>query len=667
MKEYDCWFQEQTEKPCLNAEILSRLFSAGEGAVFNNAVSEYRFILKKSWGLNVEKVNKISAPGTTIGILSYLAPLVTGDVKLPPALPAEGFYIRAGADQLLIAGADERGLLYGVYRFLALLALGGLKAGDEITEAPAGRLRMLNHWDNMDGTIERGYAGPSLFYKDNRIEYDRERIVDYARLAASIGINCISINNVNVRREAKRLITEECLPELAELAALFRPFGIRLMLAVNFASPKSLSTIDSADPLDPAVANWWKEQAGIIYRHIPDLAGFIVKADSEGESGPFQYGRTHADGANMLAAALKPHGGELVWRCFVYDCRQDWRDHSVDRARAAYDNFMPLDGKFAGNVILQAKFGPLDFQVREPVMPLFGALEKTRCVMELQITQEYTGHQIDLCFLPWLWESIMNFDTRRGFKSRIGEMTGKGIEGFAAVVNVGLDRNWTGHTLAQANLYGYGRMIWNPAITAKEIAHEWSGLSFGPGKTAEAIAGILLKSYPAYEKYNAPFGICFMVTPGLHYGPNIEGYEFSQWGTYHRADRNAIGVDRTSGGTGYAGLYSPENAEIFEQRATCPENLILFFHRLDYDYKMKNGETLLQNIYDTHFEGYDEVKAMYDTWTALKGGLDEPVYNSVLSRFERQLSNAREWRDQINTYFYRKTGVTDKKGRKIYD
>jgi alpha-glucuronidase len=674
MKEYDCWFQKQpASSPCCNAGSLSRLFSKGRGVIFDNAVSEYRFLLKKCWSIDAEAVKESSAAGVVAGIVSDLNGDIPENVNIPPDLPSEGFYIHIGTEQSVIAGADEQGLLYGVYRFFALLAQGRLKAGDEISDAPAAGLRMLNHWDNLDGTIERGYAGLSLFYHDNRIEYDRERIVDYARLAASIGINRISINNVNVRQAAKLLITEEYLSALAELAALFRPFGIRLMPAVNFAAPKSLGGLDTADPLDPAVADWWKKRTGVIYRYIPDLAGFIVKADSEGESGPFQYGRTHADGANMLAAALKPHGGELVWRCFVYNCQQDWRDHSVDRARAACDTFMPLDGQFAGNVILQAKYGPLDFQVLEPVMPLFGALKKTRYVMELQITQEYTGHQIDLCFLPWLWENIMNFDTGYGPRGRIREIAGKslkgaaGLEGFAAVANTGLDLNWTGHTLAQANLYGFGRMAWNPAISADEIAREWSALTFGPGKTAETVADILLKSYPAYEKYNAPFGICFMVTPGLHYGPNIEGYEFSKWGTYHRADMNAIGVDRTSRGTGYAGLYAPQRAGVFDDPAACPEKLILFFHRLRYDYRMKNGETLLQNIYDTHFEGFDEVKAMAEAWMNLKTELDEEVYTSVLSRFERQLDNAREWRDQINTYFYRKTGIADKRGRTIYE
>jgi alpha-glucuronidase len=363
----------------------------------------------------------------------------------------------------------------------------------------------------------------------------------------------------------------------------------------------------------------------------------------------------------------------------VYNCAQDWRDRSFDRARAAYDHFKPLDGSFADNVILQIKFGPYDFQVREPVSPLFGALCKTRHVMELQITQEYTGHQIDLCYLPWIWEDIMRFDTAHGEHSRISDLIASSlaaapnaensptIGGLAAVVNVGLDRNWTGHTLAQANLYGYGRMAWNPHISAAEIAREWSILSFGSSPQAAGVANILLASYPEYEKNNAPFGVCFMVTPNTHYGPNIEGYEFSRWGTYHRADAHAIGIDRSPAGTGYTNQYAPRNAALFADPATCPENLILFFHRLPYDYRMKNGETLLQNIYNAHFEGYDETQAILEQWKGLRESLETEVYESVLSRLERHLANAREWRDQINTYFFRKTGIADKQDRKIYE
>jgi alpha-glucuronidase len=634
--------------------------------------------------------------GVIIGTIPRLN--TAGGFSIPPQR-AEGFVIRAAGDRVVIAGQDERGALYGVYHFLGLLALGKVRAGLEIAESPAASLRMINHWDNLDGSIERGYAGGSLFFKDNRVCYDKRRVTDYARLLASVGINCLSINNVNVRAAAKLLISEEYLPDVAALAALFRPFGIRLLLSINFSAPYSLGKLGTADPLDERVADWWKKRADIIYQYIPDLAGFLVKADSEGEPGPFQYGRTHADGANMLACALSAHKGIVVWRCFVYNSSQDWRDTSVDRARSSFDHFKPLDGSFADNVLLQIKFGPYDFQVREPVSPLFGALKKTRHIMELQITQEYTGHQIDLCFLPHLWQDIMAFDTGYGNAAageaaqgdRIGDMVGASIEGLAAVGNVGLDQNWTGHTLAQANLYGYGRLAWNPRLSAAALADEWAALTFGAGgavsdtassrfktqsvsdtvtasnRVSDTVKDLLLKSYPAYEKYNAPFGVCFMVTPGLHYGPSVEGYEFSRWGTYHRASNTAIGIDRTSAGTGYTGQYSPKNAALFGDPAQCPENLILFFHRLPYDFRMKNGETLLQNIYNSHFEGYDEVKAMLDAWASLKDALDAEVYQSVLSRFERQLANAREWRDQINTYFRRRTGIGDKRGRKIYE
>ena len=670
LNEYNCWLQEraavQPEHISLDAVYVEK-----GGAVSVQAAGEFRRGIQRLLGFSpaVYDSAKAGTDGVFLGTVDRMAN------RFPAAAAVrktDGFIIHVTHTATFIAGQNEAGLLYGVFRFLALLAEGKIQHGFELRDAPVSPLRMINHWDNLDGSIERGYAGLSLFYKNNRFDYDHGRIRDYARLLASVGINRVSINNVNVRGAAKLLITEEYLDDVAALAALFRPFGIRLFLSINFGAPWSLGKLPTADPLDRAVAEWWQERAALIYRYIPDLAGFLVKADSEGEPGPFQYNRTHADGANMLAKAVTPYGGEIIWRCFVYNCAQDWRDHTFDRARAAYDHFKPLDGAFDPNVILQVKFGPYDFQVREPVSPLFGAFTKTRHVMELQITQEYTGHQIDLCYLPWLWQDIMAFDTAHGPNSAIQELVGpyvagrSNIEGFAAVVNVGLDRNWTGHSLAQANLYGYGRIAWNPALSAAEIAREWSVLSFGSGVAAKTVAAMLLASYPAYEKYNAPFGVCFMVTPGLHYGPNIEGYEFSSWGTYHHAGAEAIGIDRTGAGTGYTDQYSPQNAARFSGPASCPENLLLFFHRLRYDFIMENGETLLQNIYDTHFEGCDTVESMLRQWQEMQDLLPQAVYTSVLARFERQLANAREWRDQINTYFWRKTGIGDKKGRKIY-
>ena len=667
--EYDCWFQKRQITTDFNLpQIIIIKGLQINNAIIVQAINEYIYGIKRLLGITPRVDDKPDFKQSAV----FLGMYEKNDNFSAKEPSQEGFIIKVENGSVYISGYDERGLLYGIFRFLFLLSLNYIKEGFIISDSPVSNLRILNHWDNFDGSIERGYAGGSLFYKDGGFCYDNQRIEDYARLIASLGINCVSINNVNVRNNAKFLITEEYLQQASKLADILRPFGIRLLISVNFGAPWSLGKLPTADPLDPDIAGWWKERAVLIYKYIPDLAGFLVKADSEGEPGPFQYNRSHADGANMLAKAVEPFGGIIIWRCFVYNCAQDWRDTKTDRARASYDHFIKLDGAFCENVILQIKFGPYDFQVREPVSPLFGALKKTRHIMELQITQEYTGQQIDLCYLPFMWEDIMNFDTGYGKNSRICQLVSKcaegefNIEGFAAVANTGTDKNWTGHSLAQANLYGYGRMAWNPFLSAKEIANEWSILSFGKKPEADKITEILLKSYPAYEKYTAPFGICFMVTPGSHYGPCIEGYEFSRWGTYHRSDAKATGIDRTKKGTGYTNQYSKKNASLFSGLETCPENLILFFHRLEYSYVMKNGNTLLQNIYDTHFEGYDEAVSLLEEWKNIEDLIEKEVWEPVLFRFRRQIENALEWRDQINTYFLRKTGIPDQKGRKIF-
>jgi alpha-glucuronidase len=669
--EYDCWFQKRgsLEGAGNTISFLENVAYEEKGKIVENAAEELRLALSHCFGV-AQKSRKTDKNADEKRIL--LGTIKHLNAKYDFSLPkqnSEGFIIRSVGSRIVIGGADEQGVLYGVYRFVRLIALNQFVFGVDVADAPVSTLRMINHWDNLDGSVERGYAGRSLFFNGNRVEFDPVRLRNYARLLASVGVNRISINNVNVRGAAKELISEKFLPNIAEIADIFRPFGVRLMLSINFGAPRA--EIGTADPLDAGVAAWWKNRAAVIYYYIPDLAGFLVKADSEYESGPFQYGRNHAEGANMLAKALAPHNGEVVWRCFVYNCVQDWRDAAIDRARAAFDNFKPLDGQFDDNVILQIKHGPYDFQVREPVSPLFGALEKTRYAMELQITQEYTGQQIDICFLPWMWSDVMKFDTGYGGAAengRIRSLLASGrIGGLAAVGNTGLDGNWTGHTLAQANLFGYGRLAWNPSLSPHEIADEWSRLTFpGDESVSRSVAKILLDSYPTYQKYNAPFGVCFMVESGHHYGPNIEAYEFSKWGTYHRADYKAIGVDRTPAGSGYTEQYAPKNAAMFADPAACPEELLLFFHRIPYDYVMKNGKTLLQNIYDTHFEGYDEVKIMLDTWVGLKDKLNDAVFESVKARMERQLENARQWRDVINTYFFRHTGIGDEKGRKIY-
>ncbi len=591
----------------------------------------------------------------------YLLELLMDDTMTP-----ESYRLHGSKAGLTIQAADLKGLLYGVYTLLMLL-----KAGDDpalifIESAPAVKRRVLNHWDNVNGTVERGYSGNSLFFKDGALHYNASRIRDYARLLASVGINEIAINNVNVTEQSAKLITEEMLPKVAGLAGIFRPFGIRLILAVHFEGPVLIGGLPTADPMDESVQTWWRETADTVYRYIPDLAGFLVKADSEFRDGPASFGRTQADGANVIAHALAPHQGTVYWRCFVYNCNQDWRDTKTDRPKAAYEHFFPLDGEFSSNVVLQIKYGPTDFQVREPNSPLLGAMTKTRQAIEFQVTQEYTGQQIDLYTLAVQWEEVLGTPISDTRLTR--SLIGREVDTIVAVSNVGGDMNWTGHTLAQANLYAFGRIAWDPSLTALKVTEEWIVQTFGNNPALVApLMEMMLSSRGVYEKYNAPLGIGWMVTVGKHYGPSVDGYEYMKWGTYHRADHKAIGVDRTQNGTGLTSQYHPHLNAMYSDKSTCPEELLLFFHRLPYTYRLKSGKTLIQHIYDTHFEGVEDVMGFIATWESLMELLPSSAYESVLRRFMRQLENAREWRDVVNTYFYRKTGIKDEKGRLIYE
>jgi alpha-glucuronidase len=586
----------------------------------------------------------------------------------------EGYVIKSTDRYIYLVGKADKGVLYAAFHLIRLVQRNRLTENLEIIESPKNRLRMINQWDNMDGSIERGYAGESIFYKDNKITTNLERIKDYARLLSSVGINSISINNVNVFDVPTKLITEEFLPDVKKVADIFRAYGITTFLSINYASPIQVGNLETADPLAPEVQQFWEDVANDIYNYIPDFGGFVVKADSEHRPGPFTYNRDHAEGANVLARALKPHGGIVIWRCFVYNCLQDWRDRSTDRAKAAYDNFKPLDGKFLENVILQVKNGPMDFQVREAVSPLLGAMPQTNQVLEFQVTQEYTGQQKDLCYLVPLWKEVFNFDTHaKGAGTTVKKITEGSVfdyshSGVAAVSNIGNDENWTGITLAQANFYGYGRLIWNPDLSAEEIAEEWIEATFGNDpEVVEVVSNMLLQSWSIYENYTTPLGIGWMVNPGHHYGVNIDGYEYSVWGTYHFADLNGIGVDRTiSRGTGYTAQYFSPNKEIYESLETCPDELLLFFHHVPYTHKLKSGETVIQHFYNTHFEGVEQVEGLIESWSKLEGKMDQVRFTNVLDRLQFQLENAKEWRDQFNTYFFRKSGIADEKNRTIY-
>ncbi|MBQ7616408.1 MAG: alpha-glucuronidase [Butyrivibrio sp.] len=588
------------------------------------------------------------------------------------AIPSEGYHIEGSETGVLVEASDERGVLYGVFAILRQIACGKKAAEVSETASPSNPLRMMNHWDNMDGSIERGYSGESFFYEKEEIVIN-DRTRDYARFMASIGINGIVINNVNVKGAASYLITDRYFDQLARLSEIFNDYGISLFMSLNFASPIEIGGMDTCDPLDENVIAWWENKVKEVYDRLPLLGGFLVKADSEGRPGPFTYGRTQADGANMLGDVIKPYGGIIIWRCFVYNCTQDWRDTKTDRARAGYDYFKDLDGAYHDNVVLQIKNGPMDFQIREPVSPLLGGLQHTNQMLEVQIAQEYTGHQIDLCYLIPLFKEVLDFhtyccegkDTVADVVS--GRTMGNKLAGMAAVINTGNDMNWTGNDLAAANLYGFGRLSFDTTLSSEEIAKEWIALTFDlPEKEADVLCKMLLRSREIYEKYSSPLGIGWMVTPNGHYGPSVDGYEYSRWGTYHRADHLGIGVDRTDKGTGYAQQYYKENAKMYNDPKTCPEELLLFFHHIPYTWMLKTGKTLIQHIYDSHFEGEEEARGLAADWDSLKGAVPEEVFDRVKERFDLQLDNAREWRDQVNSYFYRKSGIADEKGRTIY-
>lgn len=580
------------------------------------------------------------------------------------------YEIATSPHQVTVTAGNPRALLYGHF---ALLRRGAQPFTGPATERqePKVAIRMLDHWDNMSvhpvmGQVERGYSGDSIFYSEGKVRADLSRVEQYARLIASIGINHVAINNVNVGREAARLLTDN-LHDVARIAEIFRRWGIHTHLSVSFGSPQILGGLDTTDPLDPGVQAWWANAADRVYESIPDFGGFVVKADSEGQPGPFAYGRTHADGANMIAQALAPHGGIVHWRAFVYNHTQDWRDRSTDRARAAYEHFAPHDGTFADNAIVQIKFGPMDFQTREPISPTFAAMPRTNLSLEFQVTQEYTGQQKHICYLGTQWAEIMRFQF---WPDSNPERTLSDLPiSFTAVSNVGMSEFWTGHPLAQANLYAYGRLTWDPTLDPAAILSEWSALTFPetPAAALDEIEDIMNGSWRTYELYTAPLGVGFMVSPThMHYGPSIDGYEYSPWGTYHFADRDGVGVDRTFEGTGYAAQYPEELAKVYNSLDTCPDELLLFFHHVPYTHVLHSGKTVIQHIYDTHFEGVEAATDYQRRWAALEGQVPSDVFAEVTARLVEQVRCATEWRDQMCTYFLRKSGINDDLGRQIF-
>ena len=478
------------------------------------------------------------------------------------SLGEEGYAIEKNSSGVIVKANFPKGLLYGFYDIYRQVRQ--KQTLENTYSVPDQSFRMINHWDNMDGSIERGYAGESIFYKENTFRRDYDLVRQYARLLASVGINALSINNVNVHEFETRLILESSLPDVKMLNDIFASYGIKTFLSINFAAPKKLGGLHTADPLNPEVIEFWETTIAKIYQIIPDFGGFVVKADSEGEPGPFAYGRGHDEGANLFGRILGKYGGLCIWRCFVYDCAQDWRDRSIDRARAAYDHFLPLDGKFDDNVILQIKLGALDFQVIEPLSPLFGALRHTNQIIEFQLTQEYTGQQRAIYYQVPVWKEVLDFDTKYEYEPSVVKALLKTnsvnpkLSGICAVGVVGMDDNWTHHKLMQSNIYAYGRLCWDNELSSETIAEEWSKLTFSLSEVArKKVVSMLTTSRETYRLYNAPNGVGFMCKPNVHYGPSIDGYEYDRWGTYHFADRNGIGNNRTVTGTKYVEQYSP--------------------------------------------------------------------------------------------------------------
>jgi alpha-glucuronidase len=649
------------------------VIALGDSLIVRTAQQELIHGVKGMLGRTLQRsTGEPQSAAIVLGTFAELHAVVPG-MTVPSHIREDSYWLGHARirdfDCLLVSSPTEKGVLYGVFVLLSKIARDQDVLSLDELQQPSAPLRWINQWDNLDGTIERGYAGPSIFFQDAHVRADLTRVSEYARLLASVGINGCAINNVNAD---SRILADTFLPQLARIADAFRPWGVRLSVSVDLSSPKKIGGLDSFDPLDPRVANWWKQKVESIYKQIPDFGGFVVKADSEGRVGPSSYGRSPADAANAIARPLKPHGGMLFYRAFVYDHHLDWRNLKNDRAKAAYDIFHPLDGKLEDNVVIQIKNGPIDFQVREPVSPLLGGLLNTNEAIELQITQEYTGQQRHLCFLVPMWKEVLDFDLHVG---RVGTpvkdlVTGRNSNrptgGFVGVANIGMDTNWLAHPLAMANLYGFGRLSWNPNLSSNTVIDEWTQLTFGNDPlVVRAISEMQLSSWHTYESYTGSLGVGTLTNiVGNHYDPAPDSSERNGWGQWHRADHDGIGMDRTMAtGTGFIGQYAPAVQKIYEPLADCPDELLLFFHHLSYTHKLHSGKTVIQHVYDAHYDGAATAAAYVSQWKTLQGHMDEEPYMDVLRRLEYQAEQAAVWRDTINHWFYQNSGIADAKGR----
>ncbi|MFI7386203.1 alpha-glucuronidase family glycosyl hydrolase [Streptomyces sp. NPDC049813] len=665
---YELWLRyRQVDDPDLLRSYraaLRPLVWQGGGPLQKSAVDELARGLTGLLGTRVEPRGTAPAgPALVVGTAES-SPLVRSLVPASElaALGAEGYVVRrvtkGGGSRVVVAARTDRGVLYGAFHLLRLVQTRQPLDHVDRTERPAAPLRVADHWDNIDGSIERGYAGLSFFDWEKLPALD-DRYTDYARVLASLGINGAVINNVNT---PATYLEEPFLTKLAALAGVLRRYGVTLYVTANFAAPIDLGGLDTADPFDAAVRTWWTRKADEIYARIADFGGFLVKANSEGRPGPLDYGRTHADGANLLADALRPHGGIVMWRAFVHDTDAAWD-------RQGFLDFTPLDGAFADNVVLQIKNGPIDFQVREPAHPLFGSLPRTNSMIELQVTQEYTGHATHLCYLVPQWKEVLAFDTGKpGPGSTVAAVvTGEAYpythHGFAGVMNLGDARNWTGSHLAAANTHGYGRLAWDPGLSAAELAEEWTRMTFGNDRHVVAtVTDLLLDSWHTYEDYTSPLGTGYLTHPPDgsvtgHFDPSP-----TTTTQFHRSDRAGIGYDRTAAtGDGYTALYAPPVRDAYESLEDCPEELLLFLHHVPYTHRLDSGKTVIQHIYDTHFDGVARVAETVAAWDGLRRRIDRRRLAEEHARLRDQLTQAARWRDTLVAYWFELSRVRDER------
>ncbi len=645
----------------------------GESATLVLVRDELKRGLKGLLGDDLPVVMKGGLSHALIAVtpLSFASAGVSEPPSLLRSLGPDGYAIKTakikGGRSILLIANRPIGLYYATFHFLRLLTTGRPIDHLDVVSRPKIQVRLLNHWDNLDGTVERGYAGRSLWKWSQLPDSTDPRYFDYARANASIGINGTVLNNVNAN---PAILTTEYLKKVEALAAVFRPYGIRVYLSVNFSSPVArkfeqegnrkggIGGLETSDPLDPLVRLWWKNKAKEIYSLIPDFGGFLVKANSEGMPGPQEYGRTHADGANMLAEALQPYRGVVMWRAFVYDAAID-----ADRVKRSYKEFVPLDGKFRENVLVQAKNGPLDFQPREPVQPLFGAMPRTPLMLELQITQEYLGHSTHLVYLAPMWKEYLEFDTdARGPGSTLASIIDGSLQhypmtGIAGVANTGNDRNWCGHFFAQANWYAFGRLAWDHRLGAAQIADEWISMTFGTDSSlVRTVRSMMMGSWSACVNYMTPLGLHHIMQPDVHYGPGPQhdtGRVDWRSTYYHRADTLGLGFDRTTKGSGAVLQYFSPLCELFDDPKTCPEKYLLWFHHLPWGYRLRSGKTLWVELCNRYSAGAAHVDTMVAQWASLRGRIDPEIYASVERKLEQQRTDAGIWRDTCVTYFQR--------------